>query len=308
MSANDSKEENTPEHTRKKQKFEENAETEQLESNANGQSRPNELKDAEKKEDVVDVQQNHSENIEKPKENGKVDEKVGEKADEKTEEKVEEKAEEKIEEKAPENAQTEEKGPEKSESNSQTEEKNEKGNESAVSNEEKSNSSTETATTSVEETPTTTASSSSSEAAPAAAGQKDYSAGIRENIPTVRFDSTRISSLSEGDKEFESELIGMFRENLVERIPQLKESFKTQDEKMCRDYSHEIKGSAASIGAESLRFLCAQMETLSRNSIKAKEEGKTEEWAENLRQGEAYLPFLETEYEETCKDFDAYIA
>jgi len=113
--------------------------------------------------------------------------------------------------------------------------------------------------------------------------------------PTIpRFESWRLRDVSEGDKDFEKELIDMFRSTTEEKLPTLQEALRTQNKDESILLSHDIKGSSSNIGAELIRLVAERIELLSRA-------GK---FVESLE----CVPQLRKTLVDTNKVFDEYFA
>jgi len=83
--------------------------------------------------------------------------------------------------------------------------------------------------------------------------------------PTIpRFESWRLRDVSEGDRDFEKDLIDMFRSTTEEKLPSLADVLANQNKEESVLLSHDIKGSSSNIGAELLRLVAERMEHLSR--------------------------------------------
>ncbi|EGG19361.1 Hpt domain-containing protein [Cavenderia fasciculata] len=80
--------------------------------------------------------------------------------------------------------------------------------------------------------------------------------------PTDRFQKEVLADYSDGDQEFENELITSYIASVEEHLPKLDLSLKELDEKESVLHSHDIKGSSSYIGAESVRFLSGKIEHL----------------------------------------------
>jgi HPt (histidine-containing phosphotransfer) domain-containing protein len=85
----------------------------------------------------------------------------------------------------------------------------------------------------------------------------------------------------------------MYRQTCEEKFPLLETAFAEENNANSVLYSHDIKGSSANIGAESMREVSAIMEKLSRDA--------------NYKAAASYLPALRTRYEKTCEVFDEYL-
>jgi HPt (histidine-containing phosphotransfer) domain-containing protein len=102
-----------------------------------------------------------------------------------------------------------------------------------------------------------------------------------------------LNEISEGDKEFEKELIELYKEACTEKITLLEESLKEAHPDNTILYSHDIKGSSSNIGAEAVRKISERMEILCREH----------------RYKEAYdmLQELQQELTATYSAFDLYL-
>ncbi|EFA76957.1 Hpt domain-containing protein [Heterostelium album PN500] len=112
--------------------------------------------------------------------------------------------------------------------------------------------------------------------------------------PTERFQQRVLADYSEGDHEFEAELINSYKVSVEEHLPQLDKSLATLDEKESILHSHDIKGSSSYIGAEAVRFVSGKIESLCK-------EKQLEKAAEHLDE-------LKKEVTELFKLLDKYMA
>lgn len=115
-----------------------------------------------------------------------------------------------------------------------------------------------------------------------------------ETTPTERFQRQVLQNYSEGDLEFEKDLIESYKTSITERMPKLREAFEKEDLADAVLNSHDIKGSSGYIGAASVKFVSGKIEALCR--------GK------NLKDASKFLPELETEVKEIIILLDKYMA
>jgi HPt (histidine-containing phosphotransfer) domain-containing protein len=77
--------------------------------------------------------------------------------------------------------------------------------------------------------------------------------------------SNRLIEITDGDMEFALELAIAFRDTSKKTIVDLEKALKDKDEKNSILWSHDLKGSSASVGAERCRKIAAEMEALSKD-------------------------------------------
>lgn len=87
-----------------------------------------------------------------------------------------------------------------------------------------------------------------------------------ENTEIPKFLPEVLGNYSEGDKEFEKELIDSYKQSITEHLPKLKEALENNDLPGSILRSHDIKGSSSYIGAEAVRVVSEKMETLCKGS------------------------------------------
>eukprot|EP01132_Coremiostelium_polycephalum_P002227 gene2227-2744_t len=112
--------------------------------------------------------------------------------------------------------------------------------------------------------------------------------------PTDKFLQRTLADYSEGDHDFEKDLIESYKNSVTEHLPKLKESLKNKDEKESILHSHDIKGSSSYIGAEAVRFVSGKMEAYCK--------------ANQLDDAEECLSELELEINDVFKRLDDYMA
>lgn len=77
-------------------------------------------------------------------------------------------------------------------------------------------------------------------------------------------DLSRLHEITGGDRDTEVMLIDLFISDSGEILAKLKAAAGAEDVNGMREAAHSLKGSAANMGAEPLRALCAQLESLSK--------------------------------------------
>ncbi len=76
------------------------------------------------------------------------------------------------------------------------------------------------------------------------------------------FDEKVLLNLLEGDRESAMEIVSQFQEDVVGQVVRLREAIEAGDAIVIKERAHTLKGSAASVGAEALRFCAADLEKL----------------------------------------------
>jgi two-component system sensor histidine kinase/response regulator len=74
------------------------------------------------------------------------------------------------------------------------------------------------------------------------------------------FDEKVLLNLLEGDRESAVEIVSQFQPDVVGQVARLREAIESNDAVVLRERAHTLKGSAASVGAEALRFCAADLE------------------------------------------------
>jgi len=112
-------------------------------------------------------------------------------------------------------------------------------------------------------------------------------------VPPCYFDKTRLNEVSEGDLDFEREIITIYRETCDEKLPLLQIALETEDQQNSILYSHDIKGSSANIGADAVKKVSEQMEKLCKES--------------KCKDALAFMQPLRDELQETYKVLEKYL-
>ncbi len=80
----------------------------------------------------------------------------------------------------------------------------------------------------------------------------------------IDIDWERLHQISEGDTEFELELLTMLAEDVKLHIEDLRQSVTNGDAKAIAHEAHYIKGASANVGARRLATLAKELEQLAR--------------------------------------------
>ncbi len=112
-----------------------------------------------------------------------------------------------------------------------------------------------------------------------------------ENNPRLNIEQLR--QISEGDHEFEDDLLESYKSELEELLRQLKPLLEAgTDHESCVRLAHDVKGSSANVGAEGVRGVGKKMEDLAR-------EGRYKDVL-------ALLPEAKEEFNHLCRLWDDY--
>ncbi|MBE9562369.1 MAG: Hpt domain-containing protein [Proteobacteria bacterium] len=74
---------------------------------------------------------------------------------------------------------------------------------------------------------------------------------------------------SKREPEFLNSMVGNFLEHSAELIAEINLSFENNDFEQINKYAHQLKGTAASFGAEQLAQLCAEIESSENSEIES---------------------------------------
>lgn len=83
---------------------------------------------------------------------------------------------------------------------------------------------------------------------------------------TVDLDWQQLSQLSEGNSEFELELLQMFAEDIPIYLEEIEKAIADKDCKNLKRIAHQIKGSSGNVGAKAMEEVAAKIESSSSNS------------------------------------------
>lgn len=82
------------------------------------------------------------------------------------------------------------------------------------------------------------------------------------SLPLIDWDS--LSCLSDGDRQFEAELLQLFIEDTGSNLEKIRQAIAAQDIDQVRRISHHLKGASANVGALSFSDVAGQLEQQAR--------------------------------------------
>jgi HPt (histidine-containing phosphotransfer) domain-containing protein len=82
-------------------------------------------------------------------------------------------------------------------------------------------------------------------------------------------DLEHLNQISEGDVEFELEVLHLYIEDISERIDKVREAIANSDRSELMRQAHHIKGSSGNVGALKMQSLAVQVEKLDQNHSQA---------------------------------------
>ena len=106
-------------------------------------------------------------------------------------------------------------------------------------------------------------------------------------------DFERIRETSDGDKEFEQDLFGIYLQDCADRIDKLEAAITGGDFATVQLEAHTIKGSSANIGTTHLQGIAAALEHAEDSDV--------------TKNGPALLKELKTEYARVRGAIDSYL-
>jgi len=80
-------------------------------------------------------------------------------------------------------------------------------------------------------------------------------------------DAEQLNQISEGDVEFEVEVLQVYVEDISQRINKIREAIAIQDYTQIKKQAHHIKGSSSNVGAMQMRLFAVQLEELDENQV-----------------------------------------
>ena len=80
-------------------------------------------------------------------------------------------------------------------------------------------------------------------------------------------DMKRLDEISDGDREFQQELLNAFIEDVRENLAKMKPALEFRDFTIIRDQAHAIKGASGNVGIPSMYATAAQLERLAREQV-----------------------------------------
>lgn len=103
----------------------------------------------------------------------------------------------------------------------------------------------------------------------------------------------RIREISDGDTEFETEIVNLFIDDQRERMQDVRAALNSGDAEALKKQAHAMKGASANIGANTLHQIASQLEKLGA-------EGQLEQAGHVFDQ-------LQTESERVCECLRRYL-
>lgn len=83
---------------------------------------------------------------------------------------------------------------------------------------------------------------------------------MNQQVPPI--DMEQLNQISEGDIEFEVEVLQVYTEDVTQRIEIIREALAVSNSSQIMKESHHIKGSSSNVGALQMRSLAIQLESL----------------------------------------------
>jgi len=127
---------------------------------------------------------------------------------------------------------------------------------------------------------------------PATPRPADESTAGRRISPEAVVDLTRIRKVSEGDRQFEIEIITLFLGDVTQRLARMERAIETEDAQALRREAHTIKGSSANLGAMRLRELAVECEDHAKQG--------------RIKEARDVYGRLRTEFEEVRRALESY--
>ena len=93
-------------------------------------------------------------------------------------------------------------------------------------------------------------------------------------LPEYLLDLEQLHQISEGDIEFEFEVLQVYVEDVSQRLEVIRESCLRGDRTPLMAESHHVKGSSSNVGALQIRDLAAQIEKLGKSDDLAQVSGE----------------------------------
>ena len=102
-------------------------------------------------------------------------------------------------------------------------------------------------------------------------------------------DLKQLNQISDGDIEFEIEVLRVYIEDVVERIGKIRKEITTNDRSQIMREAHHIKGASSNVGAWQIQALAMQIEKLDQYQL----EEATEIIDDMLKKMKAVEQFIE---------------
>jgi len=85
----------------------------------------------------------------------------------------------------------------------------------------------------------------------------------------MAIDLEYLSQLSDGDREFEAELLSVYLEDTASHLAALEEAVAAGNVESIEREAHHIKGASGNVGALGMHILTAELESLGKQKTKA---------------------------------------
>jgi HPt (histidine-containing phosphotransfer) domain-containing protein len=102
-------------------------------------------------------------------------------------------------------------------------------------------------------------------------------------------DPEQLNQISEGDIEFEVEVLQVYVEDISQRIDKIREAIAIADYSQIKKQSHHIKGSSSNVGAMQMRAFAVQLEELGENPDSEKVLAISEQMLEEMQAVEQFI-------------------
>lgn len=102
-------------------------------------------------------------------------------------------------------------------------------------------------------------------------------------------DPEQLNQISEGDIEFEVEVLQVYVEDISQRIDKIREAIAIQDYTQIKKQAHHIKGSSSNVGAVQMRVFAIQLEELEENQASEKVLTISEHMIEEMQAIERFI-------------------
>ena len=105
-------------------------------------------------------------------------------------------------------------------------------------------------------------------------------------------DLVQLNQISEGDIEFEIEVLQVYVEDVLQRITIIREAIALSDRPQIMAEAHHIKGSSSNVGAIPIKALAVQLEDLHPEQYSDSMLEITDDMRENLKAVELFITEL----------------
>lgn len=102
-------------------------------------------------------------------------------------------------------------------------------------------------------------------------------------------DPEQLNQISEGDIEFEVEVLQVYVEDISQIIDKIREAIAIADYSQIKKQAHHIKGSSSNVGAMQMRGFAVQLEELGENPDSPKVLAISEQMLEEMQAVERFI-------------------